>query len=276
MRTVCVSLAALLLAGSAMAAPQATPAAGPAAQPAPAPAAPAQITVNGTAPAATPVTPIPGGHIFISPMGEPFHTDGSVSAAEMWFRGADANHDDRITPKEFVDDAMRFFKTLDLDHDHMIGPDEIENYESNVAPEIRVLSTYGDASLAKTDDDGNVTDPPYPTRLGAGRFGFLDAPEPVVTADLNFDRAISESEFQTVALKRFKQLDANGDGVLTRDELPKLDLHAGRDHGGGGRGNGGGGGHRRGGGGHRGGGGMGGGMGGGLGGMGGGMGGGGY
>jgi hypothetical protein len=255
MRTVCVSLAALLLAGSAMADP-------PAQAPAPAaPAAAGQITVNGAAPAATPVTPIAGGHIFISPMGEPFHTDGTISAAEMWFRGADANHDDRITPKEFVDDAMRFFKTLDLDHDHMIGPDEIENYETNVAPEIRVLSTYGDPSLAKQDDDGNVTDPPYPTRLGAGRFGFLDAPEPVVTADLNFDRAISEQEFQTVALKRFKQLDANGDGVLTRDELPKLDLHPARDHGGSGRG-GSSGGHRHGGGHHGGGGGMGGGMGG--------------
>ncbi|PXA85642.1 hypothetical protein DMC47_37015, partial [Nostoc sp. 3335mG] len=223
------------------------------------------ITVNGTAPVA--VTPIPGGHIFISPMGEPFHTDGSISAAEMWFRGADANHDEKITPKEFVDDAMRFFKTLDLDHDHMIGPDEIENYESNVAPEIRVISSYGDPSLAKTDDDGNVTDPPYPTRLGAGRFGFLDAPEPVVTADLNFDRAISEQEFSTVALKRFKQLDANGDGVLTRDELPKLDIHAGRRDDRGNPVRGGGGRHR--GGGHRGGGGMGGGMGG----MGGGMGG---
>jgi hypothetical protein len=251
----------------------------PAAAPVPAaaPATPAQITVNGAAPAKAPVTPITGGHIFISPMGEPFHTDGSISAAEMWFRGADRNHDDRITPKEFVDDAMRFFATLDLDHDHMIGPDEIENYETNVAPEIRVLSTYGDASLAKTDDDGNVTDPPYPTRLGAGRFGFLDAPEPVVTADLNFDRAISEQEFQTVALRRFKQLDANGDGVLTRDELPKLDMHAGRNHGGGGgRGSGGGG---RGHGGHHGGGMGGGGMGGGgmggggMGGMGGGMGG---
>jgi hypothetical protein len=229
---------------------------------APTPPAAAPITVNGVAPAKAPAVPIAGGHIFISPMGEPFHTDGSVSAAEMWFRGADANHDDRITPKEFQDDAMRFFKTLDLDHDGMIGPDEIENYESNVAPEIRVLSTYGDASLAKTDDDGNVTDPPYPTRLGAGRFGFLDAPEPVVTADLNFDRAINAQEFETVALKRFKQLDANGDGVLTREELPKLDIHAGKDHGGdSGRGGGRRGGHRGGGfGGH--GGGMGGGMGG--------------
>lgn len=204
MRTLPAPMIALLLAGAALADPVA-----------PTPA----------------VTPLAGGHIFISPMGEPFHTDVGVSAAEQWFRGADANHDDRITPQEFAADAERFFKTLDVDGDGMIGPDEIERYETQVAPEIRVLSTYGDASLAKTDDDGNVTDPPYPTRLGAGRFGFLDAPEPVVTADTNFDRAISRQEFQATALRRFKLLDANGDGVLTRDELPKLDIHAGSAHG---------------------------------------------
>jgi len=253
MRTLLVSVGALLLSGTALADP-------PAAPPPVAAPAPAEITVNG---AAQPITPLGGGHIFISPMGEPFHTDGGVSAAEQWFRGADANHDNRITPKEFVDDAMRFFKVLDINHDHIIDPDEIENYESVIAPEIRVISTYGDPSLAKQDDDGNVTDPPYPTRLGAGRFGFLDAPEPVVTADTNFDRAITEQEFASTALKRFKMLDVNLDGVLTRDELPKLDVHPERR---GGRGNrdfpgAGGGGHR-----HHGGGGMGGGMGGGYGG----------
>ena len=218
MRTACIFLGALLMAGAALAVP-----------PAPVtPPTPADITVNG---AALTVAPLGGGHIFISPMGEPFHTDGGVSAAEQWFRDADANHDQRITPKEFEDDAMRFFATLDVDHNHLIEPAEIDRYESEVAPEIRVISTYGDANLAKTDDDGNVTDPPYPTRIGAGRFGFLDAPEPVVTADLNFDRAISEQEFQTTALRRFKMLDINGDGVITRDELPKLDIHPERRNG---------------------------------------------
>jgi hypothetical protein len=223
MRKICVSLGALILAGAASAA-SSQPAPAPAQQPAPTPAAPVegQITVNGAAPA---IAPLGGGHIFISPMGEPFHTQGGVSAAEQWFRDADANHDGRITPQEFTADAMRFFEMLDTDHDREIDPDEVEHYESEIAPEIRVISTYGDPSLAKTDDDGNVTDPPYPTRIGAGRFGFLDAPEPIVSADLNLDRSITAAEFQTAALRRFKMLDANGDGVLTRDELPRLDVH---------------------------------------------------
>jgi len=58
-----------------------------------------------------------------------------------------------------------------------------------------------------------------------------------VTADVNFDRAITRQEFAITAMKRFKQLDTNGDGVITRDELPKLDAHPDRGgHGGSGGG----------------------------------------
>src|ERR1700756_4694524 len=159
MRIAGLSLGAWLLAGGAV---SAAPPAPPSAQPAP--AAPAVAA----APAAPPAVPFRG-------------ADG-VSGAEEWFRKADANHDNRITPEEFEADAMRFFATLDTDRDGEIGPDEISHYESDVAPEIRVLSTYGNPSLAKTNDDGSVTPPPYPTRLGAGRYGFLDMPEPVVSA----------------------------------------------------------------------------------------------
>jgi uncharacterized membrane protein YgcG len=223
--------------------------------PAPAPVTPAVAPP----PAATSpsVTPLVGGNDFISPMGEPFRSHDALSGAEHWFAQADANHDGRLTLAEFLADADRFFAILDTDHDGEIGPDEISHYESEIAPEIQVLSTYGDPDLATTDQDGNVTDPPYPTRLGAGRYGYLDSPEPVVAADTNFDRAISRQEFAISAQRRFKLLDTNADGAITRDELPKLNAVHGESHHG--RGGGGGGGRRGGGGGgHRGGGGMGG------------------
>jgi len=227
------SLSVLLLLSSA-AAVAAPPVSAPVPTPVPAsvPAAPAaapnaEIVVQGQ----NAVAPIPGSAIFISPMGEPFHGADGLSGGELWFRKADANHDNKISPQEFQADALRFFAILDTDKDGEIGPDEVDHYESDIAPEIRVMSTYGDPDLAKSDDDGNVTDPPYPTRLGAGRYGFLDSPEPVVTADVNFDRAITRAEFAYTAMKRFKQLDANGDGVLTRDELPRLDAHPDRNGG---------------------------------------------
>lgn len=180
------------------------------AQPAPAPP-----------PAAAP-KPLSGGADFISPMGEPVRSKDALSGAEHWFAAADADHDGRITAAEMRADADRFFTTLDTDHDDDLGPDEIVRYESVVAPEIAVSSTYGDPALAKTDDSGTVTPPPYPTRLGAGRFGYLDMPEPVISADANMDRGVTRAEFESASARRLTMLDTNGDGVLTRDELPDL------------------------------------------------------
>ena len=85
-----------------------------------------------------------------------------------------------------------------------------------------MTSTYGDYSKATTDSDGKTVDPPYPTRLGAGRFGYLASPEPIVAADTNMDRGVTRAEFEQAADRRFKLLDANGDGAITRAELPRL------------------------------------------------------
>jgi Ca2+-binding EF-hand superfamily protein len=191
-----------------------------AAPPAPAPAAP-------VAPAASAATPLVGGKDFISPAGEPVRSTDTLSGAEHWFRKADTDGDGRISPAEFRADFDRFFLTLDSDHDGEIGPDEIERYETEIAPEIRVMSSFGDPSLSKTDTDGNITPPPYPTRLGAGRFGYLDMPEPIVSADGNFDRSITRREMTAAADKRFLMLDVNATGFITRDELPKLGLKQG-------------------------------------------------
>ncbi|WP_454887594.1 hypothetical protein [Sphingomonas oryzagri] len=177
-----------------------------------------EITVTGKAQDV--VTTLIGPSDFISPMGEPFRSQDGRSGAEHWF--AQASRDGRLTREAFRSDAARFFATLDLDHDGEIGPDEISRYETEIAPEVQVTSTYGDVSLAKAGSDGSITEPPYPTRLGAGRFGFLAMPEPVAYADLNFDRAVTRQEFAQSADRRFAMLDVNGDGALTRAELPRL------------------------------------------------------
>ena len=199
------------------------------------------------------------GRTFISPMGEPFRdmVDGKTPD-EVWFAGADKDGDGRITRAEFLADAGRFFRTLDVNHDNEIGPEEIERYEDEVAPEVRTDGFEGDLPSGKGhggrgggrhhggggghrgggggggggggEGEGEDTSgedhpgPTEPTGLGAARFGYLDLPEPVIAADSDFNRGVSAKEFADAAYQRFNLLDANHDGVLTRDELP----HRGR------------------------------------------------
>ncbi|WP_293973776.1 EF-hand domain-containing protein [Sphingomonas sp.] len=113
-------MAALVLLGASMASAQTPPAESSD------PGAAEQITVDGRRPRF--------GRLFVSPMGEPFR-EGEAPEKD-WFAGVDTNHDGKITRTEFIADAMRFFGTLDIDHNHAIGPTEIDRYEQEIVPEI--------------------------------------------------------------------------------------------------------------------------------------------
>jgi Ca2+-binding EF-hand superfamily protein len=163
---------------------------------------------SGAAPVA-PVVAQHSGRAFISPMGEPFHgsetgEDGLVG----WFHGADGNHDGKIAFEEFKQDGERFFATLDVNRDGEIDPDEIQRYETLIAPEIRIEMGFSDVS----DDEAR----------GGGRLGLLTIPEPVTSADQNFNRGISVPEFDSAARTRFGLLDVNRDGGLTLPELQAM------------------------------------------------------
>jgi Ca2+-binding EF-hand superfamily protein len=192
---------------------------------------------------------------FISPMGEPFRTkSGDKPPEDVWFDRADKNGDGKITRAEFLTDAGHFFMALDVNHNGEIGPEEIQHYEDDVAPEVmgfgedidgggharRHGGSVNHDSNAATDAEGVVTSgdssEPTPqehydaTGEGASRFSYLDLPEPVAAADTDFNRGVSPREFVAAANQRFDVLDSNRDGVLTRDELPHLGgAHAGHD-----------------------------------------------
>lgn len=190
----------------------------------------------------------PRGRLFISPMGEPFRGPDPV---RQWFDGADANRDGALSADEFVADAARFFTMLDRGKDGEIDPDDIEFYETRLAPEIR---TVGDGAMGNAGprgearrgggggrrggmgggrggqpgsfsfgNGGAAKAPKYAdTRRGAARFSFFDYPEPVIVADTNFNRGVDPKEFRDAALERFAILDKNHDGRITRGELPNL------------------------------------------------------
>ena len=157
--------------------------------------------------------------MFISPMGEPFRPKGREDdTLGDWFAQADKNHDGRLTLDEMQADAERFFATLDVGHDGEIDPDDITRYEQVVAPEVISGGSFG--LMEAGDGAGGRKARKFlrggdDQHQGAGRFGLLDLPEPVVSADSNFNRGVSVTEFRQAAAQRFLALDLDHHGYLT-------------------------------------------------------------
>lgn len=124
------------------------------------------------------------GRAFVSPMGEPFFASATgADGLATWFAQADANHDGFITADEMTADAGRFFKALDTNGDGEIDPDEITRYEQDILPK-------------------------------GYRYSLLSIPEPVISADSDFNRGVSAEEFRHAASSRFQTLDFNHTGRL--------------------------------------------------------------
>ena len=177
---------------------------------------------------------------FISPMGEPFRAKGGTGdALSRWFNQADLNHDGLLTADEMKSDADRFFAVLDTDRDGQILPEELIQYEWDVAPDIQVNSRLkrqpGEAAPPKPPEDGELdagahrpkrskreADPSLAGLQGAARYGLLNMPEPVAAADADFNRAITRPEFEQAALERFQLLDRNKRGALDLASLEAI------------------------------------------------------
>jgi Ca2+-binding EF-hand superfamily protein len=193
---------------------------------------------------------------FISPMGQPFraHSASDDTLAD-WFREADLNHDGVLTAAEMEADAEHFFAKLDTNHDGQIDPDELAQYEYEIAPEIQVMSRTKrapgqPAPVAKASDDDDLDadldhrrdrrrgrgDDDYGdlgmggTLQGAARYSLLNIPEPVAAADTDFNRLISLQEFRQAALERFQLLDMGHLGRISLAQLEALP-HAPVDNG---------------------------------------------
>ena len=180
---------------------------------------------------------------FISPMGEPFRgrtrTDDTLA---LWFARADRDGDGALTSNEMQADAERFFVTLDANSDGEIDPEELVNYEWEVAPDVQLSARTRpapgdppqtreqrccDADLAALDDEDDRSrrrsKRAKPGNLeGAARYGLLNLPEPVAAADADFNRGVSLQEFKLAAVERFQLLDATRQGRLTLNELQAI------------------------------------------------------
>jgi Ca2+-binding EF-hand superfamily protein len=171
------------------------------------------------------------GRPFISPMGEPFRARSSIdNALERWFRQADRNQDNVLTADEMQADAARFFAKLDSDGNGAIDPEEVVQYEWEVAPEIQVnarLRRPGGEKRPAGEDEEQYRRTMTTAGLGGGlqgaaRYALLNIPEPVAAADVNFDRSITLSEFRQAGMERFQLLDTSHAGRLSLEQLKAL------------------------------------------------------
>ncbi len=167
--------------------------------------------------------------LFLSPMGEPFRAakgavDTPGDAVRRWFDGADRDHDGRLRIAEFMLDADRFFALLDKDHDGQILPEEVSSYEEDVAPEMRLYQPPRPAGGPGGKPDRKAKRPKggadYDGAMGAGRYAFLNIPNPVASADSDFNRAIDPAEFRAAAAERFRALDPGQKKQIALADLP--------------------------------------------------------
>jgi hypothetical protein len=161
--------------------------------------------------------------LFVSPMGEPFRAPASKPyPSAVWFAQADANHDGVVTREEFRADALRFFKTLDQNGDGKISDIEIHRYEQEIAPEIvaaTIDTSDQDPGEDQNGDKKQATLSSY--RQGASFYGMLNDPEPVRSADTDFNNKVTQDEWIAAADRRFKALLPEGKDGLTLADLPR-------------------------------------------------------
>jgi hypothetical protein len=183
---------------------------------------------------------VPGSeNLFISPCGEPFTADKKDAYPIVkWFAGADANHDGKLDIDEMRNDAARFFKVLDRDGDGVIESSEVTFYEIRIVPEIlappgsaqaagivRVSMQTPDAAVSPISPQEPGSDPITREHLdateGAVFFSLFHEPEPVRSADRDFDYRITLKEFLAHSDRHFHALDVANKGYLTLADLPK-------------------------------------------------------
>ena len=164
--------------------------------------------------------------LFVAPMGQLYRGEpGQPYPAAAWIRQADRNGDGVVDRTEMVADADRFFKQLDKDGDGRLSPDEVGAYEHMIAPETGLYAgrreVEGPRRGGSIFSSGSSEAASYSGPIGAGRFAWLNIPEPVAAADTDVDRIVTETEFTQAASRRFDALDTRNKGGLSLADLPR-------------------------------------------------------
>ena len=191
----------------------------------------------------------PRQQLFVAPSGEPFRAapDAPYPVA-AWFARANSSHDGRLTEAQFTADFVAFAASLDLDHDGTIDSAELQNYETNILPEVHAPDfgggrgaggwgghghhggEGGDGGGNNGSSSGGEHAHAGPERpQGAARFGLLPLPEPVAAMDTELRGRITRQAVLAAAHARFAQLDTAHRGYLGLSDLPKTWMQTRRE-----------------------------------------------
>lgn len=169
------------------------------------------------------------GSLFIAPWGEPVRGAEGEASVHAWFRAADANQDAALSLEEFLTPADRFFGILDRNRDGRVTAMESTALFRATAPDMfaPVRRSSGRA-IRRPDAEGSALRPEHErirrepeTPSGAGRFALTGEIEPVMSCDADVSRWVTREEFAACVTRRFRHLDANGDGAFALAESPR-------------------------------------------------------
>jgi len=150
------------------------------------------------------------------------NTDGSDKGMHKggMFERMDANKDGQVTFEEMTERSGDWFKKLDKDGDGAVTMEEIT---------IRKKTFF---DKMDTDKNGSISKEEAQAFRGMHR----DAKKQkhgdrfLKHFDANGDGIISKEEYETITIKRFETADTNGDGNISADEISNLMPHRGDKH----------------------------------------------
>lgn len=160
-------------------------------------------------------------YLLYSPNAEPLN--GGVldhpscdTALSGWFERNDANYDSLVDKTEFMADAKAQFARMDIDKQGYLVSEELERYREPYWQGLTWKADHNGEEKKKSYHGKEDSQGKHERNTDTDQTTLID---PVMSADSNLDFKVTPEEFFAQAEKNFADLDADHNGLLSRDEV---------------------------------------------------------